>query len=132
MGNLFIHKQCFNNPVETCPTYFGKWNCDNLRFSIFTATFITGWERLNPYAVPSTTFPNAPEPRIRPEHKGNHYLFQKEQQFTSFPAAIPLLVIKKYKCTLERAHSLSQTGIIVITIVKQKKQIRNAVIKYKS
>lgn len=38
----------------------------NLRLSIFTATFMTGWERLSPYAVPSTTFPKAPEPRIRP------------------------------------------------------------------
>lgn len=40
--------------------------CDNSRLSIFTATFMTGWERLSPYAVPSTTFPKAPEPRIRP------------------------------------------------------------------
>lgn len=43
------------------------FNLINSRFSIFTATFITGWERLSPYAVPSTTFPKAPEPRIRPE-----------------------------------------------------------------
>jgi len=42
MERLFIHKQYSNNPMGTCTNLNGKWNGDNLRFSIFTATFITG------------------------------------------------------------------------------------------
>lgn len=38
-----------------------------LHLSIFTATLVDDWELVSPYAVASTTLPNAPDPRVRPK-----------------------------------------------------------------
>lgn len=61
-------KQIDQNSYPMHP-YFSCMHVDNLHFSIFTATVIKESALERPYAVASTTFPNAPDPNVFPEDK---------------------------------------------------------------
>lgn len=73
INTVYINKVDILNPcteatMQLHPGLYVKaalWH--RLHFSIFTATVIIESSLASPYAVASTTFPNAPDPSVFPE-----------------------------------------------------------------